>query len=130
MTQNQDPKRTLAPRSGSFFQELANRFRLISRLLMDSRVSPLVKVLPVAALAYVVWPLDLLPGPIPVDDAFILWLGTTLFVELCPPDVVQEHLQSLDRWSVFSKGQNPPGSPSSQEGDVVEGEFFDIDARK
>ncbi len=126
MAQNQNPKRTLVPRSSGFFQELTNRFRLISRLIMDSRVSPLVKILPIASLAYVIWPMDI-PGPI--DDALVLWLGTTLFVELCPPDVVQEHLQSLDRWPGSGKPQNPPAAPSSQEGDIVDGEFFDIDSR-
>jgi hypothetical protein len=30
-----------------------------------------------------------------LDDAAILWIGSTLFVELCPPHVVREHIQSL-----------------------------------
>jgi hypothetical protein len=129
MTENQDPKRKIIPRSGGFFQDLTNRFRLISRLLMDTRVNPLIKVLPVATLAYVVWPVDLLPVN-PIDDAFIIWIGTTLFVELCPPEVVQEHLQALDRWPVSGKVQPTSGSPSQQEGDIVEGEFYETDSRK
>src|SRR5512135_2028836 len=96
MSNYQDPRRKIVPRSGGFFQELTGRFRLIGRLLMDSRVNPLIKVLPVASLAYVVWPIDLLPVN-PIDDAFVIWIGTTLFVELCPPDVVNEHLRSLNR---------------------------------
>jgi hypothetical protein len=130
MNNNQDPKRKLIPRSSGFLQDLTNRFRLISRLLMDSRVSPVIKALPIAALAYVVWPVDLLPVN-PIDDALVIWLGTTLFVELCPPDVVQEHLHSMDRWPVSNKDQNSPGSSSNnQEGDIIDGEFFDIDTRK
>jgi len=129
MADNQDPTRKIIPRSGGFFQDITTRFRLISRLLMDNRVNPLIKLLPVATLAYVVVPIDLLPVN-PIDDAFIIWIGTTLFVELCPPDVVQEHLQSLDRWPVSNKGQNITGSSSTQEGEIVEGEFFDMDQRK
>jgi uncharacterized membrane protein YkvA (DUF1232 family) len=127
MTDNQNPGRKLIPRSGGFLQDLTNRFRLISRLLMDSRVNPLIKVLPVATLAYVVWPVDLLPVN-PIDDAFVIWIGTTLFVELCPPDVVQEHLQSLDRWPVRGKWQD--ASSSTPEGEIVDGEFYENDPKK
>ncbi len=127
MAGNQDPKRNIVPRSGGFFQDLTNRFRLISRLLMDGRVNPLIKVLPVATLAYVVWPVDLLPVN-PIDDAFVIWIGTTLFVELCPPEVVQEHLQLLDRWPVT--GQRQDISSTTKEGEVVDGEFFETDPNK
>jgi hypothetical protein len=30
-----------------------------------------------------------------LDDAAILWIGSTLFVELCPPEVVSEHQKQL-----------------------------------
>lgn len=127
MAENQDPKRNIVPRSGGFFQDLTNRFRLISRLLMDGRVNPLIKILPVATLAYVIVPTDLLPVN-PIDDAFVIWIGTTLFVELCPPEVVQEHLQQLDRWPVTSQRQG--NSSPTQEGEVVDGEFFETDPNK
>jgi uncharacterized membrane protein YkvA (DUF1232 family) len=118
---NQDPNRSLTPRTG-FFSDVANRFRLIGRLMMDERVHPLVKLLPVGALIYTVVPVDLLPVN-PVDDAFIIWLGTTLFVDLCPPEVVQEHMLSLKGitgagWKDFP--QQPPA-----QGDVIEGEYKD-----
>jgi hypothetical protein len=130
MADNQDPRRKMITRSGGFFQDLTNRFRLISRLLMDSRVNPLIKVLPVATLVYVVFPADLLPLN-PIDDALVIWIGTTLFVELCPPDVVQEHLQLLDRWPVSGKEQSTTGSFNSAQGeDVVDGEFYETDPRK
>jgi uncharacterized membrane protein YkvA (DUF1232 family) len=129
MADNQDPRRKMITRSGGFFQDLTNRFRLISRLLMDSRVNPLIKFLPIATLAYVVWPVDLLPVN-PVDDAFVIWIGTTLFVELCPPEVVQEHLQSLNNWPVSTQQPYSPSAPSSQEGDIVEGEFYETESHK
>ncbi len=122
MTENQNPRSRIVPRSSGFFQDLTNRFRLISRLLMDSRVNPLIKILPVATLAYVVWPVDLLPAN-PIDDAFVIWIGTTLFVQLCPPDVVQEHIQSLNGQPVTGQPQNT--TTPTQEGDVVDGEFWE-----
>jgi uncharacterized membrane protein YkvA (DUF1232 family) len=36
---------------------------------------------------------DVLPGPI--DDAALLSLLSYVFVELCPKDVVQEHMDEL-----------------------------------
>ena len=36
---------------------------------------------------------DIVPGPI--DDAVVIWLGTFAFVELCPPHIVQEHIEAL-----------------------------------
>ena len=77
---------------GGVFDDLRNRVRLIMRLMADARVSPLLKLLPIGALAYFIIP-DVILGPL--DDALILWLGTYLFVELCPDDVVQEHMNAL-----------------------------------
>lgn len=83
-----------------FFQDLIQRVKLIWRLMSDRRVSFFLKILPVAALVYLVSPVDLVPGlALPVigalDDAAVLWLGTTLFVSLCPSDVVKEHTDAL-----------------------------------
>jgi hypothetical protein len=86
-------KRAISPADKSgFFQELSVRFKLIFRLLGDPRVSPLIKLLPIGSLVYFVVP-DIVPGPI--DDAVVIWLGTFAFVELCPPDVVKEHMDTL-----------------------------------
>jgi uncharacterized membrane protein YkvA (DUF1232 family) len=67
----------------------------------DNRISAFLKILPLASLAYLISPVDLAPGAIfPVigalDDAAILWIGSTLFVELCPPGVVREHMDTLE----------------------------------
>jgi hypothetical protein len=84
--------RGVIPKSGGVFHDLALRVKLIVRLMGDRRVNPLIKLLPVGALAYWLIP-DIVPGPI--DDALLVWLGTYLFVELCPPGVVQEHMHAL-----------------------------------
>jgi uncharacterized membrane protein YkvA (DUF1232 family) len=84
----------ISPAGIGVFQEIYFRIRLILRLMRDRRVSALLKVIPVAALAYLVWPIDI-PGPI--DDAGVLWLGSSIFIDLCPPDVVAEHMTALGR---------------------------------
>lgn len=72
---------------------LGNQFKLLLRLLRDSRVNPLVKALPIAAVVYLVSPLD--AGLPVIDDAVVLGLGFYAFLELCPPDVVAEHRAAL-----------------------------------
>lgn len=89
-----DDRRTdLIPSGGGFFAELSQRVRLVIRLMRDERISPLLKLMPVASLVYLFVP-DLAPGPI--DDAAVIWLGGYLFVELCPPEVVEEHIRELN----------------------------------
>lgn len=87
-------QRTITVPGGGLFSELGNRIKLILRLMGDRRVSPLLKVLPVGSMVYLLFP-DIVP--LFLDDAVILWLGTTLFVELCPPAVVREHMDELHR---------------------------------
>jgi len=77
---------------GNIVTELSQRIKLILRLMRDSRVNPLLKLLPLGSLVYLVFPFDI---PTPLDDALVIWLGATLFVELCPPDVVEEHRRAL-----------------------------------
>jgi len=83
----------IVPSSGGLFNQVGQRVKLILRLLKDPRVSPLLKLLPVGSLIYLVIP-DLAPGPL--DDAAIIWIGAYLFVELCPPEIVQEHMDELE----------------------------------
>lgn len=72
---------------------LGAQVKLILRLLRDSRVNPLLKLLPVVSLVYLVSPLD---AAIPViDDAVVVGLGMYAFVELCPADVVAEHRAAI-----------------------------------
>jgi hypothetical protein len=89
---NKDQKQIVPQKRNGFFEEVSLRVKLILRLLRDRRVNPLLKFLPIGTFLYFLVP-DLLPGPI--DDGLIMWLGGTLFVELCPPQVVQEHMDAL-----------------------------------
>lgn len=87
--------------NSGFFQDLIQRVKLIWRLMADKRVNFFLKLLPVGALIYLVSPIDIAPGlALPIigalDDAAILWLGTTLFMSLCPDEVVKEHTNALN----------------------------------
>jgi uncharacterized membrane protein YkvA (DUF1232 family) len=117
--QQKKPGDLLVPPSGGFLHDFAVRLKLIARLMGDRRVNILLKLLPVATLAYLIWPIDAIaaiPGLSALDDIAIVSLGNYLFVELCPPEVVQEHMKSLT------------GSLDSESAadDVVDAESTDI----
>jgi hypothetical protein len=116
-------RKIVIPQSEGFFQGLSLRFKLILRLLGDSRVSPILKVLPIGSLVYLVMP-DIAPGPI--DDAAVIWLATYLFVELCPPAVVQEHLEALNATRKVMNSYQETSQPGVH-GEVIDGEIVDSD---
>jgi len=83
-----------------FVFHLPNLARLILRLLADSRVPFYLKLLPYGALAYVVLPIDLLPevkllfvGLL--DDVVIVYFLLRKFLQLCPKEIVNEHLAKI-----------------------------------
>lgn len=101
-------RKIVVPGQGGLTHDVVNRLKLIFKLMGDSRVSPLVKLIPVGALVYLVSPVDIImgiPGFAALDDAAILWMGSNLFVELCPPEVVQEHMQAIDGNLVDDSGE-------------------------
>lgn len=65
------------------------------RLLLDRRVSSTAKLIPVAMIAYILSPIDLLPDvllPFGVaDDIGVLLLGLQWFIRSAPPGVVDEY---------------------------------------
>ncbi len=89
---------TVAPQSG-MIHDLVVRAKLIMRLIGDRRVSAWAKLVPIGALIYVISPIDIImgiPGIDALDDAAVIGLGSYIFLELCPPAVVQEHMQALN----------------------------------
>ncbi len=107
----------LSPKGG-MIHDLVLRLKLILRLMGDSRVNIFLKVLPAASLAYLISPIDLIsaiPGISALDDIAIVSLGAYLFVELCPPVVVQEHMNQLSA-----------DSTPSDSADIVDAETTDV----
>ena len=98
---DKNSRKIILPPQGNMLRGFVNRLKLIARLMGDRRVSVFLKLLPLASVAYFISPVDLAPAVVlPVigvlDDAAILWFGSTLFVELCPPNVVEEHMKELN----------------------------------
>ena len=97
--------------------QLVRQLRLVWRLLKDSRISLFPKLIPLAAVAYIISPIDLLPdfvlGLGQVDDVGIALLGVALFMEVCPRAIVDEHRAALDE---------PGGGPRGEE-QVIDGTY-------
>ena len=87
-----DDKQLVPSSGGGVFNEISIRLKLIWRLMLDRRVNPLLKLIPLGSLLYLAIP-DVLPGPI--DDAALISILSYVFVELCPSEVVQEHMDEL-----------------------------------
>ena len=88
-----DNKKSLAvvKSDPGFWINILRQIRLIFRLIGDSRVNFFAKLLPIGSLIYF-----FLPEPIPVvDDVILMTIGTYIFFELCPEDVVEEHRAAL-----------------------------------
>src|SRR5512142_1040597 len=95
-----DKRDIIIPPQGGMVRDFILRVKLILRLIGDRRVSPWLKIIPVAGLVYLISPLDLIPDiALPIigelDDAAVLWLTNVVFIELCPPEVVDEHVKAL-----------------------------------
>jgi uncharacterized membrane protein YkvA (DUF1232 family) len=113
------PSKIMVPPQGGMLRDFANRLKLIFRLMGDRRVNFFLKFLPLASVAYLFWPIDAIALPIigVLDDAAILWIGSTLFVELCPPNVVKEHTEDLS------------SNMDDSSGDIVDADATDVDGK-
>ena len=125
------PRNILSTQNSGFFQDLVMRIKLVLRLMSDRRVNFFLKLLPIASLVYLVSPVDLAPGlALPIigalDDAAVLWIGLSLFMSLCPDEVVQEHLNALQNVIPGTWHETPEESESEiievEPRDVPEGE--------
>jgi hypothetical protein len=73
--------------------------RLFYRLFTDPRVPRLVKLVPVLGFVLALSPpnleLDIIPVVGELDFILLMFLTLKLFVWLCPPDVVREHVTRI-----------------------------------
>ena len=121
-----------------WLRRTARQARLVWRLFWDRRVPLWTKVIPPAALAYVISPVDFL-SDIPylgfnqLDDLAVLLLGLKIFLELAPPDVVREHLRALGaqikEWRVVDEEASPAssGDAASEQGRI---KILDLEEEK
>ncbi|MBN1402129.1 MAG: DUF1232 domain-containing protein [Anaerolineae bacterium] len=79
--------------------DLVRSARVAWRLFRDRRVPLWVKSVPLLALAYVIWPLDILADPAlglgQLDDLAVILVGLKLFISLCSSDLVRQHEHDL-----------------------------------
>jgi uncharacterized membrane protein YkvA (DUF1232 family) len=66
------------------------------RLLWEPRISPLLKLIPLAALAYAISPVDLLadwalPGIGVLDDVTVVLIAARIFLALVPRRIILDH---------------------------------------
>lgn len=117
--------RSIIPSQGNMFEEGVFRLKLIWRLMADRRVSPLLKLLPVGALVYLIWPLDLIagiPGVSALDDVGILWISSYFFIELCPTQVIEEHVREMTGENKITEESTRDEPPAN----VIDGEATDV----
>lgn len=86
-------------RDPGFWKEIWLQIRLVVALIRDPEVPIYLKLLPAAAILYVLFPLDFAPDLYPIlgqlDDLTALLVGAKVFVEMAPPDVVARHQNRL-----------------------------------
>jgi len=111
---NHPEKGSILPSSG-FIYELVLRIKLVYKLMLDKRVNFLLKLLPAFSLIYLINPIDI---PLPLDDAAVIGLGFTLFVSLCPDEIVSEHMATLRNSAAVNAAR-------MEEPEVIDGSFKD-----
>lgn len=105
-----------------------NRLRLVIKLMGDQRVPGLVKMLPVAAVLYLLSPIDFIPdvaiGLGQLDDLGVLILGINSFIQMAPQHVVQELLAEIEgkvKGGNTSNGNSDSASHASDE--TIDGSY-------
>ena len=79
---------------------LPSTVKLLWRLLKDRRAPFFGKLVFVLSLAYLAWPIDLIPDFVfPVigqmDDVAVVLAGMRYFLRSTPPEIVEEHLARI-----------------------------------
>ena len=83
-----------------WFKDFFRQFQLAWRLILDPRVSLLAKLIPLLSVIYLISPWDFIPdfvlGLGQLDDLALFLIGLRLFIDVCPPILVQEHRNILE----------------------------------
>jgi uncharacterized membrane protein YkvA (DUF1232 family) len=119
---NQDPGQ-LSSYNKTPIGEVLLHLKLIYALINDRRVNPFLKLLPLAGIIYLIYPFDLIPmllGVSAIDDIAVMWFFQYMFVELCPPNVVQEVRSTLIGVIKDTKTANEPE-------EIIDGEVKEIE---
>jgi uncharacterized membrane protein YkvA (DUF1232 family) len=118
MSQDRHPMQVPPDNTGAilaWLQDVVRQARLAWRLFRDQRVPLWTKLIPPVAVAYALFPVDIIPdvalGLGQLDDIAVLLLGIKFFIELSPPEVVREHLAALGahikEWHLVDEEERP-----------------------
>lgn len=93
------PRYLFTGQGGQVLRHVPSFAKLYWRLFRDRRVTLLPKVLLVLIAVYLFSPLDVVPEFVPIvgamDDLVVGLAGLWVFVRLCPPAVVREHVRAI-----------------------------------
>ena len=103
--------------------ELIRNAQLTWRLLKDPRVPlPIKLIIPGVVGVYLLSPIDFMPDVLPllgqIDDIAVLFGGVMLFIQMCPPDIVDEH-----RAALAGEVQAPQPATGGHAGETVDAEY-------
>ena len=88
-------------RVGNLMLHMPRFFRVFYRLMKDGRVSLLAKLVPLCGVLLLLTPpaieLDFIPLLGELDWVLVIYISLKVFIWLCPPDVVREHVLQVAR---------------------------------
>jgi hypothetical protein len=88
-------------RVGGFVTHLPSFVRVFYRLMADRRVSPIAKLVPLLGVLLLLTPpaleLDFVPLVGELDWLLVILVSLKIFIWLCPPEVVREHVTRVAR---------------------------------
>ena len=89
-----------------FWREIWQQARLIVHLMRDPDVPIYLKIIPFLGFIYLLIPIDLIPDPLlflgQLDDITALLIGSKMFIELVPPEIVAKHMQAIREQDGFA----------------------------
>jgi uncharacterized membrane protein YkvA (DUF1232 family) len=117
------PNPVVASNHVGILGELVRNAQLTWRLLKDPRVPlPIKLIIPGVVGLYVLSPIDFMPDVLPligqIDDIAVLFGGVMLFIQMCPPDVVDEH-----RAALAGEVKAPQPGAGGHAGETVDAEY-------
>lgn len=103
-----------------YWVDLLGQIALVWKLMRDERISRRLKAIPVLAVLYILSPIDLIPGFIPIlgqmDDLGILLWAISAFLKRVPEDVLADYRSTAAAAPVSANGRQTayPRQKSSQ----------------
>ena len=126
---NRETALTTNTKDPGFWRELWQQLRLVYYLMLDPEVPIFLKVLPLVAVIYLLFPIDFVPDVVPVlgqlDDVTILIVGLKVFIEMTPPQVVARYMQRIRAADGYGYMPEENVVGLDDDPDIIEGVILD-----